>query len=202
MQSNAAASGDETLEPASSAAPLADRSPLSVPSDEPAAGALQELPARQVWCLRCPGWHVIGSRWLLSSIAMFPLNSRSSNGDQLVIVTLVLDGAAANTERSADSCTRPLSSNSSSSRRSPTRLGSAPRAGRSSSSRSVRSFSSSSSNSRSPTLLDLGCKVGSPETLLARLRFVFLTGKGNGICFCYSSSVEGFSMCNGLFLCV
>ena len=182
MQSNAAASGDETLEPASSAAPLADRSPLSVPSDEPAAGALQELPARQVRCLRCPGWHVIGSRWLLSSIAMFPLNSRSSNGDQLVIVTLVLGGAAANTERSADSCTGPLSSSNSSSRRSPTRLGSARRAGRSSSSRSVRSFSSSSSSSsnssRSPTLSDSGCKVGSPETLLARLRFVFLTGKG------------------------
>ena len=138
--------------------------------------------------------HVIGSHWVLNSIAMLALNSRCSNGGHLVIVTLVLDGAAANTERSADSCTRPLSS-----RRSPTRLGSAPRAGRSSSSRSVRSFSSSSNNSRSPTLSDSGCKVGSPETLLARLRFVFLTGKGNGICFCYSSSVEGFSMCNGLF---
>jgi hypothetical protein len=140
---------------------------------------------------------VIGSDWLLSSIALLALNSRSSNGDHLVIVTLVLDGAAANTERSADSCTRPLSSNSSSNMRSPTRLGSAPRAGHSSSSCSVRSSSSSSSSSRSPTLLDSGCKVqlGSPETLLARRRFVFLTG--NGIYFCYSPSVVGFSMCNG-----
>jgi hypothetical protein len=55
LQSNAAASGDETLEPSSSTAPLAGRFPLSVPGDEPAAGALQELPARQVRDLRCPG---------------------------------------------------------------------------------------------------------------------------------------------------
>lgn len=143
---------------------------------------------------------------------MLALDARTSNLGSSVVFIHVLDGAAASTERSVGSCTRPLSSSSrrsptrlgsalssSSSRRTPTRLGLALGVGSSSSSlRSVHSYSSS----RSPIRLDLECKAvrpHSPETLLARQRFVL--SDGCTICFYGSFSLGNFSLCNGHSLC-
>ena len=124
------------------------------------------------------------------SAARLALSARTSNQDHFVTVMLVMDDAAASTERSAGSCTRPPLS--SSSRRSPTRLGSAPRAGSS----SLRLVGSSSSSSN-PILSGLECKVGlrSPETLLALQRFDLCDG--DAICFYDSSLGAEFSTCNG-----
>lgn len=194
------ASGDETLE---LELQRTGRVRLPVPGDEPAAGALQELPARQVRGLLLTSplpRHAIASAFIyLSSVAvifrkkvqslcsLWSMDARTSNLGSSVVLIHVLDVAAASTERSVGSCTRPLSSSSSrsptrlgsalsSSRRIPTRLGSALGAGSSSSLRSVRS---SSSSSRSPIRLDLECKgvrPRSPETPLARQRFVLSDG--------------------------
>jgi hypothetical protein len=183
--------------------PRSDRLPLRVTGDEPAAGALQELPARQVRDAPVPSRHSTPSCWLLSLSFNFLLEGCSCKyGAQCRFVHASSQqqpksnpfGFGTGSKQQQPSSNPFGFGTGSSSSQAPTRLGLAraassssqvparlglARAACSSSLHSVRSFSSN--NRRSLTHSASACKVDphSPEMLLDQQRFVFLWGEWN-----------------------